>query len=237
MLMDALEIHDDTEVFEECARSAVYEDFRVRSFEAVAQVTQRSRAEVTCFKPVCDSHLIGRFLDRFEEGCFLWMYRSCRDSANSTIRKFAGSDRAIRITCEGGSGGGWLQEGVSPSMLRTLQSVYRPDLDRFELSCLTWWARNRIAIEQDIAASDRVMFLSYEDLVSDGVAQIQRVFDFLGLRFLPKTIKHMHTRSIRKNPPPPLDAAIMAMCDELDAELRAAHSRNERSRSMTAIET
>jgi hypothetical protein len=231
MTMDALELHPDTEVYDEARDSIAFLDYRIRSLERIRRILEDSRAPVTCFKTLADSHLIRDFVDTFPECRCIWLHRDFEDVANSSIRMFEQSDRAIRIACEGGSGGGWFQEGLSPRMLEVLRRVYRPDLSKFELSCLVWWARNEIAREQRIDELDNVMFLKYEHLVTRGVDEIRRVLEFAGLRFLPAVVAHVHTRSIRKNPPPPMDPAIESLCAELSRWLdRVTDAQALRSR-------
>ena len=122
MFMDILENREDTEVYQEWDKS-VYLDSRIRSLDAVAEAIEKSRAPFVCFKPICDSHLIGDFVSRFPEGKYIWIIRNYLDSANSEIRRFPDSEHAVRLTCEGKPGGGWIQESMSAKALKRLQEI------------------------------------------------------------------------------------------------------------------
>lgn len=228
--MDALELHPDTEVHDEAYDSRAFYDYRVRSLEAIRSILADSRAPVTCFKTLSDSHLIREFVGSFPDCRCIWLHRSFEDVANSSVRMFDRSDRAIRIACEGGIGGGWFQEGLSETMLDKLRQAYRPDLTKFDLSCLVWWARNEIAREQRIDELENVMFLKYEHLVTNGVDEIRRVLEFAGLRFLPEVVGHLHSRSIRRNPYPALDPGVESLCEELQVWLDRVTSERASSR-------
>jgi hypothetical protein len=104
MFMDIPENRRDTEVHQEwekeaIARSRAWTQWRLCTWIA------GSEAPYVCFKPICDSHLIGEFISRFPDGKHIWVFRNYLDNANSTIRRFPESDRAIRLICEGKPGG------------------------------------------------------------------------------------------------------------------------------------
>src|SRR5688572_14116239 len=226
MLMYLLEMHDMTELYDEARDSPVFREYRIWSFEAVDAALARSRARVVCLKPICDSHVIRRFLERYPEGKHLWIHRHYLDAANSAIRKFENSDRALRIVCTGGSGGGWFQEGISGEMLRRLKEVYRPHLSPFESACLVWWARNRVVVEEDLAREENVYILRYEDLVTRVEEETGELFRFLRLPFQRKVTAHVHARSIQRHNYPPVDPAVACLCEELTESLDRARERN-----------
>ena len=226
MLMYLLEMHDMTELYDEAWESPVFREYRIRSFEAVDVALARSRARLVCVKPICDSHVIRRFLERYPEGRHLWIHRHYLDAANSTIRMFEKSDRALRIVCTGGTGGGWFQEGISEEMLRRLKKVYRPHFSRLECACLVWWARNRLVLEEDLAREENVYLLRYEDLVTRVEEETRQLFRFLGLPFQRSVTAHVHAESIRRHDYPPVDPTVADLCEELTENLDRARERN-----------
>lgn len=226
MLMYMLEMHDMTELYDEASDSPVFREYRIRSFEAVDAALARSCARVVCLKPICDSHVIRRFLERYPEGKHLWIHRHYLDAANSAIRRFENSDRALRIVCTGGTGGGWFQEGISDEMLRRLKEVYRPHLSLFECACLVWWARNRIVLEEDLAREENVYLLRYEDLVTRVEEETRELFRFLGLPFQRSVTAQVHAQSIRRHDYPPVDPAVADLCEKLTESLDRARERN-----------
>jgi len=108
LFMDIMENRPDTEVYQEWETS-VFTQCRIRDFPSVDRAIENSRATYACFKPICDSHIVNDFITQYPGGKIIWVFRGFLDNANSAIRRFAESDRAMRLICEGKTGGGWLQ--------------------------------------------------------------------------------------------------------------------------------
>ena len=140
--------------------------------------------------------------------------------ASSRIAAFENSDRAIKIVCEGGTGGGWFQEGISEETLQVLQSIARDGFSPFDYACLVWWARNRIFIEQKLARFENVLHIRFERLL-DG--HLQRLFEFIGLEF-----DDRFTRFVRPPRPrreyPPVRPIVQQLCEELEAQLETGRA-------------
>jgi len=221
MFMDIMENRPDMEVFQEWEKSVFDRDCRISDLSLVDKAVSESKAKYACFKPICDSHIADDFISRFPDGKVIWVYRSYLDNANSAIRRFPTSDRALRLICEGETGGGWLQEGVSDEVLAKLKAVYNKDLSKFEISCLNWWVRNIVLTESDWIKHGNAFLVKYDNLVKDPTAMFADIESVLGVTHIKASYSDVHGRSIAKNDFPPISPAIRELCEELSRRLDA----------------
>jgi len=219
MMMRVLQIHPDTEVFHELVDSPAFRSYCLRDLETLDRLVARSRARLVCFKPLMDSHRAGELLAHFPESRVLWMLRHYTDVANSTLRRFADPNVNLRRILEGRSGGEGLRREITSQSLDILGEVHRPDLSEFDLACLRWWTRNRIVLEQRLDEHPRFRLQAYEDLVQAGRPAVEDVLAWAGLEATPRATRHVHARSVRKEPAPDLDPAVRELCDGLHREL------------------
>ena len=224
MLMYAFHRHPDMMVYGEHRNNEAFDNYRIRSFAVVNGIIRKSSFPAVCFKPICDSHLISEFAVNVPGAHFIWLYRDFQDVANSSLRKFGHATRAINLICEGKPGGGWLQEGVSPSMQETLSSLYRRGLSDFDLSCLVWWVRNKFIVDTGLLQSPSLSVIKYETLVTKPHEVMAWLFDRLQLPYDARVSKRMSPRSIGRNPYPAMDPEVRHLCqsvlDELDDSFR-----------------
>lgn len=212
MLMYAFHRHPDVLVFDEHKSSKAFQDYRIRSNDEVRNLLGESRFPTVCFKPICDSHRIGDLLGAFPDCQIIWIYRDFGDVSNSTLRKFDAPTRAIRLICTNQTGGGWLAEGVSPTMSEVLQSIYRPSLSDFDLVSLVWWVRNQILIENGLLSHPGVTIVKYETLVSQPTVMLKWLFGRIGVEYKMCVTRNISTRSIRRNPVPEMDTSVQELC-------------------------
>ena len=226
MLMFCFHRHPEVLVFDEHRNNPAFQDFRLRDSVAVRQLIQRSRLPFVCFKPICDSHRIHQLLDDFPDARCVWIYRDFRDVANSSLRKFDAPTRAIRLVCTNQEGGGWFQEGVSPAVAAVLRQVYTPDLSAFDLSCLVWWARNQIVLEQGVLDDDRVTLLQSETLVTAPETTLRWLFGRLGVPYVTRVATNIQASSVARHHAEPMNPRVQMLCEEtltaLDGRFRAS---------------
>jgi hypothetical protein len=213
MLMNAMHLNAHTQVFDESRNNRVFYDFRLRDIETVIHAIRHSKAPFVLFKPLADSHLTRTYLDLLPEARFIWVYRHYKDVAYSAIRKWKSADDAIRKVCRGQGGGGWFQEGISVATERVLRKYYNDCLNRFELRCLVWWARNNLYMEQALSTDPNVMLVQYEDIARDPMAALTPVSHFTGLPLSGKMFRYIHTRSIGNKVYPPINEGIKQLCE------------------------
>jgi hypothetical protein len=236
MLIQVLQLNPHVYVFNETDKSKVFLHHMLRNDEVVRQTLQESRFPFVAYKPISDSHRADDLLKRYSKGWGIWMFRSFRDVANSTDRKWQNAERAIRIVCTGGSGGGWFQEGVTPESLSLLRSVYHESLSRQDCLCLVWWARNRLVVEGRLSTLPNLVLVDYNRLVKNKSLEFRHLFSRLGIPFREADIDAVHPGSINKHDMPPLDPTVESLCQELTSQLEAAFLENRRRHGMPAVQ-
>ena len=225
MLIDVLDLHPHTDVFNESQRSAAFHGYELRELSHIEGLVAESRATIVCFKPLMDSYRCAELLERFPESKVVWMFRHYGDVANSTLRKFDNANVNIRKVCEGRPGGDSLRRELDSSGMAALRAVYRPELPDFDVSCLVWWVRNRLALAPNLRESSHFRLEEYEALVRGGVQAMNDLLDWIGLDRVPEAFRYVHAESVRKNATPPLEPSIQRMCDELLSQLQTLATR------------
>lgn len=219
MMMDVFHARRDTEVFDERAASRAFVDYRIRGFDVVARLVERSKAPFVCFKPLADSHQSHEFAIRFPEARLLWIYRDYVDSALSGMKKWPDGRRAIRLVSTGQSGGGWFQEGVSKETTEVLRRVYSADLTELDLACLVWWARNRLILELELMSLPSLLIVRYEDLIRKPREAFEEVFEFIGMSYYEAAVSGVVRNNNGSRKREGLSPSVERLCDDLLSRL------------------
>ncbi|MEX2339165.1 MAG: hypothetical protein WD609_11415, partial [Aquisalimonadaceae bacterium] len=219
MLMFAFHMHPDTVVFDEHRNSIVFKDYQVRNFQIVHDAIHAAKTPFACFKPICDSHRIEEFRHEFPKSRLLWAFRHYKAAARSALERFGEATRAVRLVCTGRRGGGWFQDGVSPTTEAVLREIYSTHLTEFDLCCLAWWARNQIIIENSLATDPAVTLVKYEQLAVNGRDELAWVFDRIGLHRHERCGRFINSASVTKSNGPALTPEVRALCEHTMEEL------------------
>ncbi len=222
MTMHVLQSCPDVLVYNEHDNNRVFQRCLLRDEETVQKAIDECPYPFVAFKPISDSHRAAEIVDRYESARALWLFRDYQDVANSSMRKWENSTRAISLVCEGQTGGGWFQDGISPQTLEVLRSVYNKSLSPHDLLCLVWWARNNLFFEQGL--QDRTDFkpVFYDALVEDIEHRFAEIMDFLSIPFRPWTISQVHGESVRRHGATVLDQRVEQLCRDLRERLIGA---------------
>ena len=225
MLMDIFHLHPEADVYDEARSSRTFQDFRIRSLDALRQGVDASHFQFPCFKVIADSHLVPAMMNRLSNPSALWMYREPGPNAASRLKKFGQATAAIRAVCDGKSGGGWFAEGVSETAARRLRGLDRSRFTDFDYACLVWWVRNQLYFELGLANDPRVRLLRYERLVVDPESTMRSLCWFIGMRFSSPTMRFVHAQSLHRANLPVADPQVAALCGELLQRLDREHGR------------
>ena len=214
MVSDVLERSFETEVFRESDPKS-HSEFQLRSPEELHRLVQRSRALNVVFKALCESQAMARMLKDFAPAKAIWCVRHYADMTNSHLKKWSGCADKIGAIADGTCGADWRAAEMSPEMHDLVRKTYRADLNDASAVALFWYFRNMTFFEQGLDRDPRVRVIRYEQLVSRPQQEFERVFDFLGLAYRRRVSAKVHARSVRKNPPPSIDADIASLCDQM----------------------
>ena len=227
------------EILGESDRRAMNERWRMRDDEVIAELVRQSESTVTLFKPLNDSQWADTLLDHFPRGQVIWMFRNPFDTVNSAVHKWgsaqldmmtwiagvlreAGSLEDAKPALDSRPGYSMYAERLSAEDCERLVGWTNQPLDEHAGAAILWYLRNRIFFNLELYRNERVMLMSYEDLVQYPEREVHRICDFIHLRYSKKYARDVHTKSIGKSPRPKLPGEIEEAVLELhDGLLRA----------------
>jgi len=227
MVMWTLERSPEVWVYHEHFWSPAFRDYRLRTTSVVDRLIQRCPAPVVAFKPVCDSHLVDRYLERHQGSRAVWVYRRYEDVANSAVRNFRAHQRDMMQWIVRGDTDwlGWRGERIAPDVLELIRNTFRESMPYEEGASLFWYMRSRLYFDLGLDQDDRVLLVRYEDLVDQEGQDFQRLFGFVGLPYDPAFRRDVFQTSIGKHPFPEIDGRVRDACEALQERLDGAHRR------------
>ncbi|MDJ0788664.1 MAG: sulfotransferase domain-containing protein [Myxococcota bacterium] len=227
MVMWTLEKAPEVWPYHEHLISPAFRNYRLRETAVIDRLVARAPSPVVAFKPVCDSHLTDRLLDRHEGARAVWIYRRFADVANSNVANFGEHVRDImRWIVQGDTDYlDWRGERLSADAQELVRRCYRPDMSLFEAACLWWWLRNRFFFDLRLAEDPRVLMVRYEDLVSGDAEAFRELYRFAGCGFEERYLDDVFSSSIGKQDVPELAPEISDACAAMQQELDATYEK------------
>jgi len=237
MVMWTLERSPDVWVHHEHSRSVAFRDFRLRPTPIIERLIQRAPAPVVAFKPICDSHLTRRYLERHPGARAVWVYRRFPDVANSLVRAFGGHEKDILRWIVRGDWDwlDWRGEGLSSEAVELVRGCFHESMKDEEAASIVWYLRTRFYLDLGLDRDDRVLLVRYEDLVADPNASFERVFAFAGLPFDASYASHVFATSIGKHRYPDVADGIRRACEEVQERMDAAYAKQASARVVRPI--
>jgi Sulfotransferase family len=226
MVVRGFERAPEFEVFNE-NHHAAFDRFRLRPDPVIRRLVEQSRHPYVLLKPLCDSHRTAELLDDLGTRLparALWVYRSVDGRARSAVAKFGDANlRALRELAAGGARDRWEAQRLSPESLALIASFDWAAMRPLEAAALFWYVRNRLYFELGLADRADVLLVSYDAMVADPEAEMRRLCAFLDFSYDRRLIAHIAPREAAGAPPLDIDPRIRARCEELTAQLEAAH--------------
>ena len=246
MVVRGLERSPDVAVHNENDRK-VFRRYELRGLDVVRDVTERSRARYTLFKPLCDSHRTDELLalDTTMPPRAIWAYRGMEGRVRSSLSKFR--DHNLTVLADVAAGRSldrWQAQGIRPDTMELIRSFDWERTSPASASALFWYVRNRLVFDLGLTDRSDLVVISYRDLVSNPREAIEPVLNLLDLRFTEDLISHIDARetsritapspggsgSVRATPLD-IDPRIRAVCAELEDQLDAV-ARAHRARAV-----
>ena len=237
MMVRGLDRAPEFEVHNENDRRA-FQQYRIRSFDAIEGVVKSSRHGFVLFKPLCDSHRVDELLGHpFGDvpSLAVWAVRGAEGRARSSVAKFGDHDRDVVATIAASGGGNlWQAQRLSPATLETIRSFDCAALSPESASALFWWARNGLFFDLGLHRRDDVVVASYERFVADPRREMRRLAAFLGLEYRDALVEHIDDRDRQKAArPSKIDPDVRALCDAMEARFDEVASRDVCHRAVT----
>jgi hypothetical protein len=202
-------------------RPEAFDRFRLRPLDVIDRLIQDCPAPLVLFKPLCDSHRADELLRRFPRAKGIWMFRNYEDVVNSAVRLWGDDLNGLmkRIAAGRFREAGYLGERRKPAGIARIRELFREDLSPADGAALFWYLRNGLFFTLGLDTVSRVLLVRYEELARHPEVALQRVYRFLGAPFASRLTTNVSTQSIGRYPPPRLDGAIRARCEEMLAQL------------------
>ena len=214
LVMDILERSLETDVYHERDQRA-FDDYQMRERAVIHGLIDSSKAEYFIIKALCESQYLRSLLDEFEPSKALWVVRNFEDAVNSMVISFPGFADRIKLIAADRNSCGWRGMGMSDETHAIVREHCKSEINEVTAAALKWYYRNILFFEQELDKDNRVKLIAYEQLVTQPIEEAQRIFEFLGPVFHPRVVRWVSPRSIRRRPPPAIDKAVWALCDDL----------------------
>lgn len=228
-------------VFKEGNRDAMTDKWRLRPIPEIRELIDSHRARVLLFKPINDSQCASQFLDAFENSRVIWIHRSFVDTVNSAVSKWGSAQRDMvvwigrAITEYGGVDTAFphimekptyavYAEALPADVAALLSEWTRDTVSDATGAAIMWYIRNRLYFDQSLNDNPRVLLVNYEKFARQPDVELARMCDFMGTRRLKSQAGSVHAGSIGKDNAPPIPAAVLDACEDLQSQLRAAET-------------
>lgn len=212
-----------TNVLNRCKQSECYlesddkafDNYVLRDISVIRKLINESKAQVTVFKPICDSQNFQMLLNEFPNGRVIWTYRHYNDVINSSLKNFKEHRKYLYYMLYEPEVAGWRLQNVTADDLKLVQHYYDQGIDDSSSRALIWYLRNLLFFQQGFDTNDKVILTRYEKLVKDPVNYFKHIYRFLNIPDNPKASKIAFSSSIGKNQPPKIHPEIQDLCETL----------------------
>jgi Sulfotransferase domain len=221
MLVDCFDASPDTETYNETDDDA-FVDYELRDLAHITGLIDRARASHVVFKSIADSNRAGELLEQLPGARAIWIFRQFQDVINSAIAKWHQHNEYLRLIDEDPVNARWRARNLDPEQVAMVRNYRGRGLSETSARALIWYLRNQFYFKQRLDASDRVLLINYESLVTDPARYLRHAFEFVDLPFDERFFAHVSTQSVRKQPEPEIDSEVLELCSDLLARLHAA---------------
>jgi len=213
MLMDILEKSFETDVYHE-RDSRAFDNYQMRDRHTIQHLIDQSRAPKFIIKALCELQDLKELMEYFKPAKVIWIVRSYDDVVASMLKSFPNMEKqAIRIVHKGSKE--WLGRGMTDETRNKLKDLIHEGMGDSSASALQWYFRNILFFNQQFDKDQRVLLISYEDLVTQPKINVKKICRFIGINYKPLMIKDVFAHSIKRRNPPEIAPKVRELCDEL----------------------
>lgn len=213
-----------TKVYQEHSRLSSQDTRKLRldALPKVKATVNRDKATLVVLKPLVETQNSDKLLAYFDNAKVLWMYRHYRDVAASKLKK-SGLQNGIRdmqhIIERSNS---WRAENVPEHIRETILQFYDEQMNPHDAAALYWYVRNSFLFELKLEQNPRVLLCKYEHFVQEPLAEVQRIYNFIGHPFpANETLADVYATSVGKGSSVTISPVVAQLCDGLLAKLDA----------------
>ena len=188
---------------------------RLKPVDEVRRILNLSPASLIVLKPLVESQNIVKLLDYFPGSREIWIYRNYFDVAASNIAKFGTSNpiKDLRLLVKNDQKD-WRGENIHNALLNLIQPYFHESMEPADAAALFWLARNSLYFDLDLAEDPRIYLCKYEDLTTNSVNVIERIYKFLKIDFPGnRLVKDVHSQSISRGAETNISSSIKVHTD------------------------
>lgn len=231
MVVRGIERSPEVEVRNENDRRA-FDRFQLRPDPVIRRLVLQSGHRFVLFKPLCDSHRVGKLLDRLDTpspGRAIWVYRSVEGRVRSAVAKFGSSNLdALREIAAGRGTGMWQAGGLSEERLELIRSFDYADMTPETGTAVFWLVRNSLYFDLGLHEREDVTLASYDQFMQGPEAPMRALCGFLGFTFRPDLVAHVQPgRASGSSQVQGLDPQVHELCRELLGRLDEARAAKQ----------
>ncbi len=218
MVMDVLERSYETEVYHERSKKA-FSNYEMLDSTIIRDLYRKSKGKHFVIKTLCELQRLNELMEQFPNSKVIWVFRHYDDSINSMLVSFKNQARQAKEVAEDRNGSQWRGQGMSDTTHKLVKDLVHDKLSNESGAAIFWYYRNILFFENHFPDNDRVMLISYEQMVQDPQNHFNTIFTFLDLKYTPRISKNVHSRSIRLREPREIDQNIRDQCNMLYKKL------------------
>lgn len=209
--------HDlDSVVFGEFSQLTIHPKKTVLSdLNEVRKIIELKKARYSVIRPLFESDRALELLDIFQNSIGVWLFRDCPHVVDSMKRKWGDRFFEISKQNESDAGGMWrLEQRVS--LLQT-QIRITPEIDPVdEMYARYWLLRNQIPFDLSLVKDERVVFLSYDQLISDPRSSVKKILHRAGMNGLWRGFNaDAQTSRVHRSVQPKISPGTLDQCQQV----------------------
>ncbi len=196
----------------------------LRPLDVVEDLVRRSSSPIVALKPICETHRVNEFLDRFPGSKALWIFRNYEATVNSASIKWSSGKEALRrIAQRDFEPSEWRVGGLTDEKFELVARMYRDDMSLHEANAVMWYLRNALFFDLKANERDDVLLVRYEDLIERPEEHFTRVFSFIGTLVPTGAVRAIRSSGLSRRTFPTIAPEIKALCHDLEQRLIAHH--------------
>lgn len=198
-----------------------FDNWRLKDLNVVRDVVASSRARYVVLKPIVETLRAQSFLQEFESSRLIFVTRNPYDAINSQVRFFG--DKQVKAVKN------WVKtdfrkQPQTPAYLREfIASQCHEDLTKEDAAGLYWILYNDGYRFLHLQDEDRVLLVSYENLVQNPAKTTQEIATFLDLEWTRSMAEDVYSGSVGKNKKPDLSPSIDRECQKVWDFIKGSH--------------
>ena len=182
---------------------AAFDNFRVKDLSVIEELNEQDFYLIKLYKPILDTNMALQFLDRFPRSKIIFIFRNVSDVVNSSIKRFGLENWPNRVL-------DWVENDfdefdlASPpeNLKEYIRSMWQADMTPADSIALYWLFYNRLYFDLGLDQSKRTMLVNYETIVTQPNVEIEKICDFIGIKFSTALHQRVFSSSVKRNNPP-----------------------------------